>query len=41
MLKGVFHRRVAHLGMLTFAATIIGETLQPILGIGYFGGTSS
>ncbi len=36
MLKGVFHKGVAYLGMLTFAAAIIGEALEPILGIGYF-----
>jgi hypothetical protein len=36
MLKGVFHKGVAYLGITTFVAAIVGEALQPILGISYF-----
>ncbi len=35
MLKGVFHKGVAYLGIATGALGIISETLRPILGIGY------
>jgi hypothetical protein len=36
MLKGVFHKLIAYLGLFTFAAAVIGLALQPIVGMGYF-----
>jgi hypothetical protein len=36
MLRGVFHRGVAYLGIATFAAAIVGQALQPVVGIAYF-----
>lgn len=36
MLKGVFHKSVAYLGIATCAAAIIGISLWPIVGVGYF-----
>lgn len=35
MLKGVFHKGVAYLGIATGAIGIISEALRPILGFGY------
>ena len=35
MLKGVFHKGVAYLGIVTGALGIISEALRPILGVGY------
>ena len=35
MLKGVFHRGVAYLGIATGAAGIVSESLKPVLGAGY------
>ncbi len=35
MLKGVFHKSIAYLGMATFAAAIIGAALKPVLAIAY------
>lgn len=35
MLKGVFHKGVAYLGITTFIAAFIGGALKPIIGIGY------
>lgn len=36
MLKGVFHKRVAYLGIVTAISAFIALLLWPILGIGYF-----
>lgn len=36
MLKGVFNKSVAYLGIATCAAAIIGISLWPIVGVGYF-----
>lgn len=36
MLKGVFHKSVAYLGIATTPAAIIGLALWPIIGIAYF-----
>jgi len=36
MLKGVFHKGVAYLGIATGAIGIISETLRPIIGPGYY-----
>ncbi len=35
MLKGVFHKSIAYLGIATFPLAVIGEVFQPILGIVY------
>jgi hypothetical protein len=35
MLKGVFHKGVAYLGIVTGVLGIISEALRPILGVGY------
>ncbi len=35
MLKGVFHKRIAYLGIVTGVVGIICEALRPILGPGY------
>jgi hypothetical protein len=35
MLKGVFHRSVAYLGIVTGALGIFSEALRPVLGLGY------
>jgi len=35
MLKGVFHKVIVYLGIVTCAAAVIGLALQPIVGIGY------
>ena len=35
MLKGVFHKGVAYLGIVTGAIGIVSEALRPILGFGY------
>lgn len=35
MLKGVFHKRVASLGIVTGLLGIVSETLRPIMGISY------
>ena len=35
MLKGVFHKGVAYLGIITGAVGIVSEALRPILGFGY------
>ena len=35
MLKGVFHKGVAYLGIVTGAVGIVSEALRPILGFGY------
>lgn len=35
MLKGVFHKGIAYLGIVTGALGIISEALRPILGVGY------
>jgi hypothetical protein len=35
MLKGVFHKGVAYLGIVTGALGIVSEALRPILGFGY------
>ena len=35
MLKGVFHKGVAYLGIVTGALGILSETLRPMLGVGY------
>jgi hypothetical protein len=35
MLKGVFHRGVAYLGIITGVLGIFSEALRPILGPGY------
>jgi hypothetical protein len=37
MLKGVFHKGVAYLGIATGAIGIISESLRPLLGLGYIG----
>jgi hypothetical protein len=37
MLKGVFHKGVAYLGIATGAIGIISEGLRPLLGLGYIG----
>lgn len=36
MLRGVFHKGVAYLGMATAPAVIIGLALWPVIGIAYF-----
>ena len=36
MLKGVFHKGVAYLGIATGAIGIISEALRPIIGPGYY-----
>lgn len=36
MLKGVFHKSIAYLGIATFAACFVGMALWPIVGVGYF-----
>ncbi len=36
MLKGVFHKSVAYLGMATCVAAFIGLALWPIVGVNYF-----
>jgi hypothetical protein len=36
MLKGVFHKGVAYLGIATGAIGIISEVLRPIIGPGYY-----
>jgi len=36
MLKGVFHKVVAYLGIAAFAAAIIAMVLWPVIGISYF-----
>lgn len=36
MLKGVFSRFVAYLGIVTSVATFVGLSLYPIVGLGYF-----
>lgn len=36
MLKGVFHKSVAYLGIATCAAAFIGLALWPIVGVAYF-----
>ncbi|GIK42943.1 MAG: hypothetical protein BroJett011_67760 [Chloroflexota bacterium] len=36
MLKGVFHKSVAYLGVATCAAAFIGLALWPIVGVAYF-----
>lgn len=36
MLKGVFHKSVAYLGMATCVAAFIGLALWPIVGVAYF-----
>ena len=35
MLKGIFHRGVAYLGIVTGALGIVSEALRPVLGLGY------
>jgi hypothetical protein len=35
MLKGIFHRGVAYLGIATGALGIVSEALRPVLGLGY------
>lgn len=35
MLRGVFHRSVAYLGIATGAVGIVSEALKPMLGLGY------
>jgi hypothetical protein len=35
MLKGVFHRGVAYLGIVTGTLGIVSEALRPVLGLGY------
>jgi hypothetical protein len=35
MLKGVFHKSVAYLGILTGGVGIFCETFRPIIGYGY------
>lgn len=37
MLRGVFHRGVAYLGIATGAVGTVSEALRPMLGIGYLG----
>lgn len=37
MLRGVFHRGVAYLGIATGAIGTVSEALRPLLGIGYLG----
>ena len=37
MLRGVFHKGVAYLGIATGAIGIISESLRPLLGLGYIG----
>ena len=36
MLKGVFHKSIAYLGIATCAAVFIAMSLWPIVGVGYF-----
>jgi hypothetical protein len=36
MLKGVFHKSIAYLGIATCVAAFIGISLWPIVGVGYF-----
>jgi len=36
MLKGVFHKSIAYLGIATCAAAFIAMSLWPIVGVGYF-----
>ncbi|MEZ4712951.1 MAG: hypothetical protein R3A44_37525 [Caldilineaceae bacterium] len=36
MLKGVFHKRIAYLGIATFVACFVGLALWPVVGVGYF-----
>jgi sulfite exporter TauE/SafE len=35
MLKGVFHKSVAYLGIITGILGVVSETLRPIMGISY------
>ncbi len=35
MLRGIFHRGVAYLGIATGAVGIVSEALKPVLGLGY------
>jgi len=35
MLKGVFHKAIAYLGIITGVVGIMSETLRPIIGLGY------
>jgi hypothetical protein len=37
MLRGVFHKGIAYLGIATGAIGIISESLRPLLGRGYIG----
>jgi Domain of unknown function (DUF4386) len=37
MLRGVFHKGIAYLGIVTGAIGIISESLRPLLGLGYIG----
>ncbi len=37
MLRGVFHKGIAYLGIATGAIGIISESLRPLLGLGYIG----
>ncbi|MEZ4862779.1 MAG: hypothetical protein R3C14_15795 [Caldilineaceae bacterium] len=36
MLKGVFHKSIAYLGITTFVACFVGMALWPVVGVGYF-----
>lgn len=36
MLKGVFHKSIAYLGIVTCAAALIGIALWPVLNVAYF-----
>ena len=35
MLRGVFHRGIAYLGVVTGTIAIFSETFRPVIGIGY------
>lgn len=35
MLRGVFHKAIAYLGIATCAAGVVGATLKPVLGVTY------
>jgi hypothetical protein len=37
MLRGVFHKGVAYLGIATGAIGTVSEALRPLLGLGYIG----
>lgn len=35
MLKGVFHKTIAYLGIATFVVSVVGAMLKPVLGVAY------